>query len=401
MQWYTTADTPANLSKYSFTAKLMEIGPNGQAPIFGMTGLAKTRYIDAKLHSYWTKTMQFPHTTLGAATLVEGALPDDETTLAVADSSYFKPNSVISARKKSGTTFLAPEFMLVVAINSATSIEVVRGFAGTTARGDFALGQNLIEISNAYEEGSEKPISRVIKPEEIINRVQIYRDGWDVTGTNAAIKQYVGDGAMAENKNDARFFHAQSIEKNIIFGRKSSSIYNGRPMSTMDGIVPVIEEHAPANIHVAGTTTSYKQLEAMVNPTFDYSVNNVMGNTKMIFCGGNARTVINDIGRLSGQYTLVEDATVFGLRFNRFKTSRGDFELVEHPMFNTNPEWKGAALVFDSAHFDLLYLRETFHKEYYTEGRDATGGAFTTECTTELRNPMACAFIHDLTEGVA
>lgn len=401
MDLYTTDQIPEHLAKRSFRAQIMKIGPNGQAPLWGLSGLAKAVKMRDIVHAYWTKTMQFPKTNLTAAIDDSAGAAGDTTTFPVASSAYFKPGSVIRIRIPGGGTFDPPEIVLVTAINSSTEIEVERAFADSTPILTIPDDTELVEIGNAYEQGSLRPVSRAILPVREINNPQIFRDGWDVTGTLSAIQMEVGDGAVAENKQDGMFFHAQSIEKASWFGYQSIGTKNGKPITTMDGVEATMVKHSPNRIFEAGATTTYEQLENMVNGGFDFTTDMMRGNTRTIFCGGTARTVINNIGRLSGDYQLVDDMTSFGLRFSRFRTSRGDFELVEHPLFNTNEDWKKAAFVMDLTALDFPTLRDTFHKEYSHDGTDAMGGVYTTELSFELRNPFACTIIYDLTAAAA
>ena len=84
------------------------------------------------------------------------------------------------------------------------------------------------------------------------------------------------------------------------------------------------------------------------------------------------------------------------------------FNLVEHPLLNTNDTWKKMAFVLDLGSFDLMYLtgRDTLHDKYnkrgdITDGADAEGGVLTTECTLEMVNPLANGVIYNLTDAAA
>ena len=108
---------------------------------------------------------------------------------------------------------------------------------------------------------------------------QIFRTAYGMSETLAASQVVVGDGNLAESKRDAMFFHGVDIERALIFGKKSpqemnnnaAMIYKNRPMTTMDGIESSLRNYAPSNVHQAGATTSFDQLEVMLDPCFRLS----------------------------------------------------------------------------------------------------------------------------------
>jgi hypothetical protein len=129
-----------------------------------------------------------------------------------------------------------------------------------------------------------------------------------------------------------------------------------------------------------------------------------------VVSGGVAKKVITAIGRLNGTYTLVDGQTSFGLQFSTFKTSRGTFRMIEHPLFNSNVSWQKMAVAVDLASFNVAYLgdRKTQNKEFNQDGNcaddngiDAVGGTLTTELTAVVKNPPANAVIYNLTAGAA
>ena len=113
--------------------------------------------------------------------------------------------------------------------------------------------------------------------------------------------------------------------------------------------------------------------------------------------------MLNNIGRLNGTYQLVDGQTTWGLQFSTFKTARGTFRVIEHPLFNTNSTWSKMAVVVDLSTFNLAYLgdRKTRSEESGGEGTDAIMGSLTTELTSLVKNPPANAVIYNLTAGAA
>jgi len=76
--------------------------------------------------------------------------------------------------------------------------------------------------------------------------------------------------------------------------------------------------------------------------------------------------------------------------------------MVEHPLFNSNPDWSKQAVAVDLSTFRVAYLggRKTMKDEFGSDvdnGIDAQGGTLTTEVTCVVKNPPANAWIKDLT----
>jgi hypothetical protein len=404
MQFFNTDQIPTDLAEKSFAMNIARIMPNGTAPLFAMSGLAKKKTALQIEHGYWTKTMEF--TTVA----VSGAILAATTTIDVASTAGLIPNHILRVTKAfSGSTFVAPELMRVISITDGTTFVAERGFAGTTAR-DLVDAEELPAVGNAFPEGSPKPVARSIVPVRVLNNTQIFRNAWAQSGTIAAVRMIVGNGAVQENREDCAAFHATDIETATFFSRLSNTTdaATGQPIHTMDGIEALIEKLAPGNLKEAGATTNYTQLEELLDSVFDQKTDVMQGNRRTIFCGSTALKVINNIGRLSGEYQINDGQTNFGLAFSTFTTTRGKFDLVEHPIFNTNAVWKEMAVVMDLSSFDFAYLsgRDTMVQMINeggkdTDGADSTGGVLTTELTIELVNPFACAIIYGLKSGVA
>lgn len=400
MQFYDTSDTPAELTQRSFAAGITRIMPNGSAPLFAMSGLAQKVTAKAIEHGYWSKTMIYPSATVNGAQLI------GDTNILVDNSDEIRVGTILRFQKAYGGTAqqhtALAEQMHVTAIPDATHVTVTRGFSGTTAA---ALPDDtvLVAIGSSFEQGSNAPIAIAVPPVRVVNNTQIFRDAWDITGTLRAEHMEQGYSVISENKNDAAALHAQAIEKAAFFGVKGSTTFNGRPMTQMDGIESLIQKNAPVNLQEMGATTNYSQLETALNPVFDQVTDAMQGNTRTLFVGGTALQVVNEIGRLSGVYQIVDGQTNFGLQFKQFKTSRGTFNIVEHPLFNTNDDWKKMAIAVDLSSFDFAYLegRDTHHTiinslAQSTAGVDAEGGVLTSELTTQITNPFAFAILYNL-----
>lgn len=391
-------DNDSEYLRKSFAGQMVRYQPNGTAPLWAMTSLLTTPGTAKDVeHGYFSKSIVFPKCTLTAA-----VLDDVATTYTVDSTATLLPGDLLRSAETG-------EIVRVQTIASATSITVLRE-VGQIAAGAVSNSTNLYCVGNAFEQASLRPQSRLINPNRVMNNTQIFRNSWALPKTVSKIMPVVGESLDSESRMDCAMFHSQAMETAMIFGQKSGKLQNGQYMTTMDGLIETVRRLAPAgNTNTAGATTNYDQLEAMVNPVFDTIANGRTGNDRLLLVGGGARKVINDIGRKSGQYQIVDGQTNFGLQFQTFKTSRGSFRMVEHPVFNSNDDWKKLALAVDVSALRLMYLegRQTENIEYGMDGRhtddgiDAIGGTLTTEMTMENINPSSHAVIWGLTSGVA
>ena len=395
-----TASLPSSLVKTSFAAMIATMFPSGGAPLFALSGMLQEETAVQYKHGFFSKTMVFPQLTLAAA-VADGVA----NVFTVTDSSQVIPNMMMRVDSTG-------ENILINNVIDATHVSVVRG-VGTVAAAAISNSVNLYQIGSAFEDGSERPNPLAIVPVEITNYTQIFRNSWALTDSMRATLTIAGDTNVANSRADCAAFHAVDIEKSLWFGQKFLGSRNGKPFHTMDGFLAIVgnltyypSSYAAANVFTAGGTTTYAQLESYLDPCFNQSTNPKIGNERLMFCGGTALKVINNIGRNNGTYQLQDGQTSWGLQFKTFKTTRGTFTLIEHPLFNTNATWSKMACAVDLSTYNLAYLgdRKTKTEEYGVNGDlclengiDAQGGSLTTEVTQCIKNPPANSAIFNLT----
>lgn len=399
---FNTGNFTTDLAKKSFAGMITRFMPNGNAPLFGLTALLSTSTALQVEHGFFTKTMVFPAFTLSAS------ITNVATVFSVVSTKNLLPGQIHQL-------FQTKENVIINTVLSPTSISVSRG-VGTVAAAAVTLGGGVspeaYQVGNAYEEASIRPQALGINPVRITNLTQIFRNTWSVSGSADAVQVIAGDGTSSENRQDCAAFHAADIEKAIFFGQKSQGYRNGQPFRTMDGLISVVSNiayyppsYSAPNVYPAGSTTTVDQLEAMLDPVFDQATDPKIANERLLFVGGKARVVLNNIGKKTGVYQLMEGATEWGLQFSTMKLARGTFRIIEHPLFNSNTNWSRYAVAVDLSTFNLAYLgnRKTQNNEFnqnkvaVDNGIDAVGGSLLTEVTTEIKNPPANAVITGLT----
>lgn len=393
-----------DLARKSFAAMITRLMPNGMAPLFGLTAMLSSETAMQTEHGFFTKTMLFPQLTCGAG----GQLVGDNI-FTVTSTNNVLPGMLMRVDSTG-------ENVLVLAILSPTQVSVQRGVGSVAAQAVGANG-NLWQVGTAFEESSLRPNALAINPVRVTNLTQIFRNTWAISDSVRATKMIAGDTNVAENRQDCAAFHAADIEKGLFFGQKYSGTKNGQPFRTMDGIYSIVSNlayypptYASANVTVAGGTTNYTQFEAAFDPAFNQATDPKVANERVMFVGGTAKKVINNIGRLNGTYYMVDGQTSWGLQFTTIKIARGTFRIIEHPLFNTNTSWSKYGVAVDLSSFNLAYLgdRKTQNKEFNMEGDDvadngidAVGGTLTTELTTVIKNPPAFAIMTNFTAAAA
>ena len=401
---FTTTNLTQDLAKKSFAGMITRLMPNGQAPLFGMTSMLQSDTAVQTEHGFFTKTMLFPQFQVSAA----GQTATD-TTFTVVSTAQLLPGQIHRIDSTG-------ENVIVNSVISPTQITVTRG-VGTVVGTIIAANIYAYQVGNAFEESSLRPNSLIINPVRITNLTQIFRNTWAISDTVRATQMIAGDTNVAESRQDCAAFHAADIEKMLFWGQKSQGTRNGQAFRTADGLISIVGNisYYPAymgsvNITTASATTNYTQLEAMLDPVFNQTTDPKVSNERVLFVGGAAKRVLTAIGRLNSIYQMVDGATNYGLQFSTFKTSRGTFRVIEHPLFNSNVSWQKMAVAVDLSTFNVAYLgdRKTQNKEFNQDGSeandngiDAVGGTLTTEMTCVVKNPPANSIIYGLTAGAA
>lgn len=386
-----------DLAKKSFAGMITRLMPNGSAPLFGLTSMLSSDTALQMEHGFFTKTMVFPSFQVTAA----GQLLAD-TIFTGANTANILPGMILRV----DTT---GENVIVNAVLSLTQISVQRA-VGTIGQAAIGASVNLFMVGNAYEEASLRPTALAINPVRITNYTQIFRNTWALADSVRATQMIAGDSNVAENRQDCAAFHAADIEKAIFWGQKFIGSRNGQAFHTMDGLINIVTANASANVTTLGATTTYTQLENALDPCFNVATNPQVANERLLFVGGVAHKVLNNIGRLNGTYFITDGQTSYGLQFGTLKIARGTFRIIEHPLFNafgTTSSWAKMAVAVDLSTFNLAYLgdRKTQNREFNTDGDteaqdngiDAVGGTLTTEVTALVKNPPANAVLFNFT----
>lgn len=383
----------------SFARELMKRFPNGTAPLLAMTGYLKTTEISHWRHHYEYQDFWIPKVTLDTGVAAQG--PGAQAQVTVVSSDNIIPGAIMQNLRTN-------EQVRVQGVPTEKTMILQRAF-GVIPSQPMVAGDVLVQIGTAYEESSLRPLSKSEYVKSDSNITQIFRDTWAISGTAETIMTRRGEKIGAKSKAEAAMRHAADMERSIIFGQEHMSTLNGQPIRTMDGLISKIHKRAPQNIHVAPAMLSYDRFQEMLNPVFNITTDATSANDRLLITGNAGLSLINKMGRLSGNVQLMPGQNKFGFQFREFVTDLGSFKIVTHPLFNTNADWSRMLLVTDLSSMGTAFLagRRTHHRGFNTDlnketgstddnGIDAQGGTYLTEMTVEVKSPEANGIVYGL-----
>lgn len=397
---FNTTQNPTELNARSFAGTMLRLFPNGTFPLFGLLSQTQKSIAKSSTHGYFSKTMTF-----GSAVINNGAGYADNATVFTVDSTTglqaFQVLYVPRTR----------ENIRIASVDSATQITVTRAF-GRIAAAALVDNDVMLVVGTAYAEGSARPAARGMATVHVPNYTQIFRNAWALTDTARASVAEMGFSNISENRKDCALLHSTEAESAIFFSQPKMDTSGAQPVHSTQGIYDACDQYAPTHTNAAAATTTYNQLVALVEPAWEFSTDLGNAKSRTAFVGSQAMKVLHEIGRLSGQVTISQEETSFGMQFTRFKIYKGVINLIEHPLFNAWPELQKLMVIVDLAALKLAYMngRDTKPEEYGGSGSgnplngtgdDAVGGSLTSEFAVELVNPYACAIVENLTAGIA
>lgn len=368
-----------------FASALLTEMPTGSAPLLALSsGMPSTPATDVVVN--W-----FEENHIAGSTTVNGAVASTTTTTVVLTDASTYPAGVILQNQTTG------ELWFVTAVNG-NSLTIVRGFAGSTAV-NIGNGDAVQRIGTAQEEGSSAPVAITNLGQPLYNYTQIFRNTWNTTGTAKAVQYHTGS-QVAKTQRDCALFHAEDIERAIVFGRRSYGVKNNLPFRTMNGL----DAQITTNITAAGGTTNWTQMDTFLRTIFS---RNVKGkpNERIAFTGNGGLSVINSIARLNSTTFINPGQTEFGIQVNRWITPYGTISLMTHPLMTENATWTKDLKIYHPGCIMTRWLRRTFEDNYDQNGSragvDADYGVMTSELSVQYFVEKTGGRLTGLTAGAA
>lgn len=345
------------------SARVLRTGPGGTAPLLALTsGMPKESAINTSFS--WIEDEH-----ISGNAVVETGGNSAAVTIVVDDANIWTKNAIVM-NEATGEYFVVS----AVAADSKTVTIARRGFGGTTAA-TITAGDTIQLISTAWPEGSGKPEPVTQKGEDRLNYVQIFKDGWSITGTAKAVKWITGN-QMAQNRELCFAYHAEAIERAFWWGRKAVIQTSEGQLRTMNGVLPQIEQYgglvrSAASDGVAGRL-NLKDLMNFMRLLFDVNAKG-FPNERIAFCGSQLVELLQQMVMLDTMYTITADENTFGLQVFTVKGFNGTLKLVIHPLMVENVLWQRQLYVIHPGLIKKRILRETWTQEF-TQGANTNAG---------------------------
>jgi hypothetical protein len=332
-------------------SRVLMLGYTGTAPLLAMSsGMPKEPAGDTSYS--WVEDSHISGNTDATAIATDTA-----TTIMVADANIWTPNTIIMNQATG-------EYMLITAVVSGTQVTVIRGI-GATTQVAVAVGDNFQHVGTAFEEGGGKPSPVSQKGENRTNYVQIFKNGWAITGTAKAVKFHTGS-QLAMNRSQALGYHVEDLERSFIFGRPDVRTVNNKQMRMSGGIAYQVATYGglveSTNVGGAGNV-SINSLMNFMRRIFDRNVKG-MPNERITFTGSSVLEIVGQLVRDNAQYNISLGESAYGIKIMKLVGVNGDLTLATHPLFTENAQWGHELHVYHPGLIKKRVLRDTWEESF-------------------------------------
>lgn len=373
-----------------FASAVLQINPTGTALLLAMTsGMGKAGANDTIFH--WFEDVH----QAGRQAATSGGT---STTVGVADGSNYVVGNILMVEDTG-------EYLMVTGV-SGNNLTVIRGMAGTTVT-SITNTMHIQLIGNGHEEASGIPTAITQQGNARLNYTQIFRNAWAVSGTAKAVQFRTGS-KVAKSKADCAMYHAEDMERSMIWGMKDIRTINGKPFRLTDGIKTQINQYG-GQVEAADTGSvagnlSRTDLEDFMRRIFSKNVKG-QPNERITIGGDIPLQVLNQMTFLDGTYQIFKSESVLGILVTTIQTPFGTLKFMTHPLMNENPVWQHELYVLHPGAMRRRVLRETFQEGYDTNGNriagiDADQGTITTEMGIEVGAAQTMGYLTNILQAV-
>lgn len=374
-------------------ARVLMTMPGGMAPLLALSsGMPSAPAHDTAFS--WIEDSWIDGNTAAAETVNSAA-----TELDVDDSNIWTPGTIVMNE-------ITGEYVLITAI-SGNTLTIVRGIGGTTAA-TITDGDTLQSVGTGFAEGSGKPTPVAQRGETRTNYVQIFKNGWAITGTAQKIDFLTGS-QMAMNREQCLNYHAEDIERAFLWGKKDVRVIGGQQFRLSDGILTQIEQFGglveDANYLSQAGEMALFGLQNFMRRIFDKRVKG-MPNERIAFCGSGLLELIQQMAILDGTYNIESNETEWGTQITKLKFFNGQLNLVTHPMMVNNAIWNQELYVLHPGLIKRRVLRDSWSEEFSpskqnNNGTDSTEGYIAIEMGFEAKGVETMGIMRSITTAVA
>ncbi len=412
--WTVDGQRPKN-----WREMILYLYPNGMAPLTALLSKMGSEKTDDPEFNWFTKVLShqagdiagiFTNPALGAAYAGGGVAGDVlyiQTTEAGAK--HFRVGHQALLRDASSIDVDKNAKVIDRVLNGANSYIAVQLLEDDNVAGnDITDADRILVIGSINPEGGAMPDAISYDPIKLHNMTQIFRTPLEITRTAKLTKLRTGD-AYKELKREALEYHSIEMEKAFLWGVQSERIGdNGKPERTTAGLIPVIRQHAAANVvdfrvwsaaNMAGAAWLANNageifLDTMLEQIFRYG-----SREKLCYCGSGALLGINRLIKNSGNFEFVPSTKAYGIQVTEWITAFGKINLVTHPLFSFEPTNRNCMVIFEPSNLKYRFITDT---TFYPDGekqntgytrRDGTKEEFLTEAGLEYHHPISWGYL--------
>lgn len=364
--------------------------PNGRAPLMAFLSMTDAVETNDPEFKWYEKSLPQHRTTLTAA------YDDDDTSIAIADA-VVRPGHIIRNNNTG-------EVMRVTAVSSdGLTLTVARGNWETPPAASSGSSDVIHVIGNANSENSGAPTAMYTKPTAQYNYTQIFRESFNVSGTEMKTA-VIWDkrGSYPDKLAEALQSISMQMERAFLFGERAeyTNTSTGFVERTTRGLYRWIAAYnSGSNIFTpSGGNITHSLWDEYLEVAFRVSMNRA--NEKLVLMGSGFARHLNTLFRSTGRIELVPAEDTFGIDVTRYVSPHGTVYLKTSPLMTLDPAWRNWAFVVDLGCVTYRYLTgRDLQKLTNRQNNDVDGrkDEFLAECGLEVQHPEAMVVIRDVT----
>lgn len=379
-----------------FREGVLKIRPNGKAPFLALTASLKTEPTDDPEFKWFSDRIEDRRLKLAAS------ITTTTTVFTVTGGAGAYTVGTIFRIEQTGE-----HVEVVSAPTSDTSITVSRGFAGTTPTAvtitNAGINPFIHSIGTSFEEASLPPTPIAYQTTDFYNYTQIQRDTYGASRTLKTMNSLRTGKTENRIRSDCLAKHSEALDDQFLFGRRSTSLRNGRRRYTSGGMLWHIENYEPDNIRDFALLNS-GSLDMETLEEESYKLFKWNAGEMMCICGMGVLKVINQVARKNSAWTTYSNESMMGFNVTVLVTPYGRLVFKTHPrwsLFNGGSaggtpyySLENSAMIFPPSH--IMVRKKDFDMNHednlQTKGQDGFQSGFISDLGLELHHPEAFYF---------
>jgi len=354
--------------------KVLQLYPNGDAPLTAMLSMMKNESTDDPEFNWWTKSLATQAATVTSIYTNASLVTEYATGGLVGEFVYAKiPTEAACKEFRIGhqvllrtTTVLADDTnakVIAVVLNGASSYIGCKLLQADPTTTGLASCDRILIIGNINPEGGTMPAAVAYDPTKHYNYTQIFRTPLSITRTARKTKLRTGD-QYREAKREALELHSVEMEKASLWSIKTETTGdNGKPERTTDGLVPTVITNS-GNVSDFTTDADFTDtswlsgceewLDIQLEQIFRYG-----SQDRMAFAGSGVVLAINKLIKEYGNYEFTSSTQDYGIQVKSWVTAFGTLHIKIHPLFSYEVTNRFAMVIFDPADLVYRYIDDT------------------------------------------